>query len=136
MSSGARVGMIVGVRVVVGLILGLGDIVTVGEWVPVGKMVFAAVLLGIGVQLEVGTDVAGCWHEDNKQTSKINKPENFRKVLTGNREKGVMIIDFPMRYPKGVITISDESLGGCRGPGEVTRASLSGVTSKFKLTIG
>jgi hypothetical protein len=130
------VGVIVGVRVVVGLILGLGDIVTVGGWVPDGRIVFVAALLGIGVQLDVGLDVAGCWHEDNKHTSKKNIPENFRRDLSGNREKGVMIADFPIRYTKGVITISDESLGGCSCPGKVTRVSLAGITSKFKLTIG
>jgi hypothetical protein len=97
MSSGAWVGVFVGVRVVVGLTLGLGDMVTVEGWVMVGKMVFAAFLLGIGVQLDVGAVAAGCWHEDNKHMNNKNKPENFRMVLSGNREKGVMIIDLPIR---------------------------------------
>jgi hypothetical protein len=96
MPSGARVGVIVEVRVVVGLTLGLGETVSVGGWVGVGEVVFAAVLLGKGVRVAVEVDIVGCWHDDNKHTSKNNKPDNLRRVLSGNREKGVMIIDFPI----------------------------------------
>jgi len=96
MSSGARVGVIVGVRVVVGLTLGLGVMDAVGGWVLVGKNVFVATTCRDGVELEVGADVAGCWQDDNKPTSKINKPDNLRRVLSGNREKGVMIGNFPI----------------------------------------
>ena len=55
-----------------------------------------AVSLGTGVLLDVGVYVACCWHEDNKLTNKNNKPDNLRRDLSGNREKGVMIIDFPI----------------------------------------
>jgi hypothetical protein len=96
MSSGARVGVIVDVRVVVGLTLGLGDDVTVGDWVRVGKIVVTAVSLGTGVRLAVGVDDAGCWHDDTRHTNKNPKHNNLRRVLFAKGEKGVMIINFPM----------------------------------------
>ena len=104
-------GVSVGVTVRVGTLLGLGETVHVGDVVLVAVKVEILVSLGVSVQVGEGFGVICLLQAASQQaiTNKLSK--KFLFLLWGDGEKRVMIIDFSMRNPKGVISIADVPLG-------------------------
>jgi len=120
----------VGVIVWVGTLLGLGETVQVGDVVLEGAKVEVLVSLDEIVHVGEGL-IAVCLLQAASQQAITNKhSKECRCLLGSDGKKRVMIIDFPMRNPKGVISIADVTLGRSGCPGEVARASTSGVASQ------
>jgi len=105
------VGVSVGVTVRVGMLLGLGETVLVGDVVLVAVRVEVLVSLDDIVQVGEGLRVTCLLQAFSQQAITNKQSKEFIFLLWGDGEKRVMIIDFPMRNPKGVISIADKSLG-------------------------
>lgn len=82
-----------------------------GDVVLVAVRVEVLVSLDVIVQVGEGLSVT-CLLQAVSQHAITNKQsKEFIFFLWGDGEKRVMIIDFPMRNPKGVISITDVTLG-------------------------
>ena len=123
-------GVNVGVIVLVGMLLGLGVMVRVGDEVMVGVRVELLVSFDAIVHVGEGLGVAGLLHAVSQHAVNNKQSKLLRFLLWSDGEKRVMIINFPMRNTKGIVSIADETLGRGGCPGEVARTSTSAVASQ------
>jgi hypothetical protein len=99
----------------------------------VGAIVEVVVWLGARVKVGVGLGVEFIPQATGKQAITNNQKIDFRYLLWGDGEEGVVIIDLPMCNSKGVISISNKTLGRGGCPGHVARASRSVVATQGEL---
>lgn len=108
-SRGDKVGVRVGVWVGVGL--GLGVSVVVGVKVAVGKSVAVRVGLGRMILSGVGLAISGGLQDTIETARVISQITSLGRLFTVDGEEGVMITYLPMRESKGIVAISNKTLG-------------------------